>query len=130
MINSFTCPECESTEIKSITKTNNKNLNGPYKNVNEEIQCANCFIDIPSNLSLNITSTKKEVKKLWIEIYKPEHLKLAAKCSKCELYYWEIEKKLTIKNSNDGNIFYQSYNVEGGGGKLVCKLCDPKSFQQ
>ena len=68
-------------------------------------------------------------KKLWNEVYKPEHLKHAAKCSKCFRTYWEIEKYLFNKNIPRKDIFYQTYNPNNGLGNLVCKICDPQSFK-
>ena len=50
----FKCPSCESTNYVSKHSLGKKFNEGVYKNVLTEIQCANCFIDIPSNLSENI----------------------------------------------------------------------------
>ena len=44
----FVCPECESSSIKYRFKVDYKNK--IYAGVTEEIQCAQCFMDIPSNL--------------------------------------------------------------------------------
>ena len=44
----FKCPECESDKIKFRFKVNY--TTDVYAGVTEEIQCANCFMDIPSNL--------------------------------------------------------------------------------
>jgi len=68
-------------------------------------------------------------KKIWKSFYKPEHLKVAAQCSKCNLFYWEIEKQLFKMNINSPDIFYQTYDSKGIGGQMVCRLCDPKSFK-
>ncbi len=131
MINNFICPECGSTKIKSIMKTNNVNVNGPYSKVNEEIQCGNCFMDIPTNLfSISNENNPKDINISWNKIYKPEHLKNAAKCSKCSLFYWEIEQYLNKNKIEGTDIFYQSYNIHGDGGNLVCKICDPNSFKK
>ena len=45
----YQCPECESKNIRFKFKVNNKNKNknDPYSHVTEEIQCAECFMDIP-----------------------------------------------------------------------------------
>ena len=130
MSEKFNCPECGSNNIKLKFKTNKNTNNYVYSNIDEEIQCGSCFYDIPSILGLeNFQISIEEQRNDWINIFKPEHLKLAAKCSKCDQYYWEIEIKLEEKDLNTGDIFYQSYNVDGTGGKLVCKLCDPKSFK-
>ena len=26
------------------------------------------------------------------------------------------------------DIFYQTFDTKGGGGKMICKLCDPSAF--
>ena len=46
----FQCPECESKNIRFRFKVNKKDKNNAYANVSEEIQCANCFMDIGSKL--------------------------------------------------------------------------------
>ena len=80
----FQCPECDSKNIRFRFKVNTKEKNNAYANVSEEIQCGNCFMDIPSNLFLiNNENNPKDVNIRWNTIYKPEHLKNAAKCSKC-----------------------------------------------
>ena len=68
-------------------------------------------------------------KKIWLSFYKPEHLNTAAKCSKCKLYYWQIEKQLSDINITSPDIFYQTYDTKGSGGKMVCRLCDPEAFK-
>ncbi|MDC6448390.1 hypothetical protein PQZ42_04855, partial [Alphaproteobacteria bacterium] len=68
-------------------------------------------------------------KKMWNAVYKPEHIKRAAQCSKCELYYWVIEKKLFKKNITSSDIFYQAYDTKGSGGNMICRLCDPLAFK-
>jgi len=123
----FKCPECDSNSIKFRFKVNHKNI--VYADVNEEIQCANCYMDIPAKLFIVDGNTNiEDNKKIWIYLYKPEHIKNAAKCSKCDLYYWEIEKKLASKKISSPDIFYQTYDTKGSGGKMVCRLCDPKAF--
>ena len=126
----FLCPNCGSTKYGNKHSIGKKFLNGPYKNVYFELQCSKCFIDIPSNLCENISEDLvQSSKKLWIEKYKPEHLKHAAKCSKCYRSYWEIEKYLFDNNVAKKDIFYQIYNSQKGVGDLVCKICDPTAFQ-
>ena len=129
--NNFICPNCKSTKIKFRSKITNVNKIGAYSVVDEEIQCGDCFIDIPKHLGeREFNKSFDEAKDEWIKIFKPEHVKNAPFCSKCNLYYWEIEKKLDIKNMNDGNIFYQNYTIEDKIGKLICKLCNPEAFQK
>ena len=70
----------------------------------------------------------KENKTIWNSFYKPEHIKKAAQCSKCTLYYWDIERKLSVQNIISSDIFYQTFDTKGGGGKMICRLCDPKAF--
>ena len=127
----FQCPECESKNIKFRFKVNRKDKNNAYANVTEEIQCGSCFMDIPANVFIFQNDADIENnKKIWNSFYKPEHLKVAAQCSKCNLYYWEIEKKLANMNINTQDIFYQSYDINAEGGKMICRLCDPKSFKK
>ena len=53
-----------------------------------------CFMDIPSNVFIfNKDIDIENNKKIWKLFYKPEHLKVAPRCSKCNLYYWQIENK-------------------------------------
>ena len=125
----YQCPECESTKIRFKFKVNNSNKTSFYANVTEEIQCANCFMDISSNVFvISKHSNIEDNKKIWNSFYKPEHIKKAAKCSKCELYYWEIEKILVNKNITSSDIFYQSFDSKGSGGNMICRLCDPQAF--
>ena len=42
----------------------------------------------------------------------------------------EIEKYLNKNKIDASDIFYQSYNIHGDGGNLVCKICDPNSFKK
>ena len=126
----FLCPNCGSNKSNNKHSIGKKFLSGPYKNVNSEVQCSLCFMDIPSNVCENISEDlEQSSKKLWIEKYKPEHLKHAAKCSKCYRSYWEIEKYLFDNNVAKKDIFYQIYNSQKGVGDLVCKICDPTAFQ-
>ena len=126
----FLCPNCGSIKSNNKQSIGKKFLSGPYKNVNSEVQCSLCFMDIPSNLCENISEDLvQSSKKLWIEKYKPEHIKHAAKCSKCYRSYWEIEKYLFDNNVTKKDIFYQIYNSQKGVGDLVCKICDPTAFQ-
>ena len=126
----FLCPNCGSIKFNNKHSIGKKFFIGPYQNVNSEVQCSLCFMDIPSNLCENISEDLvQSSKKLWIEKYKPEHLKHAAKCSKCYRSYWEIEKYLFDNNITKKDIFYQIYNPKKGVGDLVCKICDPTAFQ-
>ena len=126
----FICPNCNSNNYIGKTTSGKKYTEGPYSNVKTEIQCGNCFMDIPSNLCENILEDDKDkISKTWIEIYKPFHKLDAAKCSKCHRYYWEIEKFLFEKEIASKDIFYQNYNPQKGGGDLICKICDPSAFK-
>tara|TARA_B100000579_G_C22385950_1_gene644984 strand:- start:169 stop:567 length:399 start_codon:yes stop_codon:yes gene_type:complete len=126
----FNCPNCKSTKFITKTTIGKKYIDGPYKDVNSEIQCAECFMDIPSNISENIKKNDLDnCHKLWNEVYKPAHKLNAAKCSKCYLYYWEIERNLFVNNISLKDIFYQTYNPQKGGGSLICKICDPSAFK-
>ena len=123
----FKCPECDSNSIKCRFKVNHKN--NVYAEVTEEIQCASCYMDIPANLFIVDENTNiEDNQKIWKTLYKPEHIKNAAQCSKCYLYYWEIEKILVRQNVTSTDIFYQTYDTKGSGGKMVCRLCDPEAF--
>ena len=125
----YKCPECESESIRFKFKVINKNISSAYANVTEEIQCAECFMDIPANVFIvNHENNIEDNKKIWESFYRPEHIKKAARCSKCYLYYWEIEKKLSNKNIISNDIFYQTYDTKGSGGKMVCRICDPEAF--
>ena len=86
-------------------------------------------MDIPANVFIiNDESNIEDNKKIWEYFYRPEHIKKAAQCSKCDLYYWDIEKKLTNKNILSSDIFYQCFDSKGSGGKMICRLCDPEAF--
>ena len=124
------CPECESTKIRFRFKVNTKEKNNAYANVTEEMQCASCFMDIPANVFIYNTNDEiEDNKKIWQSFYKPEHLKVAAQCSRCSQYYWQIEKQLSDMNITSPDIFYQTYDTKGSGGKMVCRLCDPEAFK-
>ena len=126
----FQCPECESKNIRFRFKVSTKDKNNPYANVTEEIQCASCFMDIPANVFIFKNANDiEDNKKIWQSFYKPEHLKDAAQCSKCSQYYWQIEKQLSDINITSPDIFYQTYDTKGSGGKMVCRLCDPEAFK-
>jgi len=91
----YQCPECESETIRFKFKVKNNDKNSAYANVIEEIQCATCFMDIPANVFvINKDSNIEENKTIWNSFYKPEHIRKAAQCSKCTLYYWDIEREL------------------------------------
>ena len=83
-----------------------------------------------SNLCENINVNKiNDIKKIWIEDYKPLHLNDAAKCSKCLRKYWDIEKYLFLNNESTKDIFYQTFNSNKDIGDLICKICDPTAFK-
>ena len=125
----FNCPNCNSKKFISRTTMGKKYSEGPYKSVEYEIQCLKCFMDIPSNISENINEKDLDKNKyLWNEIYKPYHILEAAKCYKCERFYWDIEKYFFKNNIHAKDIFYQTYNPQKGIGNLVCKICDPAAF--
>ena len=126
----FLCPNCGSKDFLSKHSIGKTHKEGPYINVKYEIQCSECFMDIPSNLCENINFNKiNDVKKLWIEDYKPIHLNEAAKCSKCLRKYWDIEKYLFLNNQSTKDIFYQIFNSNKEIGDLICKICDPNAFK-
>ncbi len=126
----FLCPNCNSSKYIGKHSIGKNFKNGMYQNVFFEIQCSSCFMDIPSILSENISNDKiQEVKNLWNDKYKPEHIENAPKCSTCSKKYWEIEKFLSDKNILSKDIFYQTYNPSKGVGDLVCRICDPSAFK-
>ncbi len=126
----FLCPNCGSKDFLSKHSIGKTHKEGPYINVKYEIQCSECFMDIPSNLCENINFNKiNDVKKLWIEDYKPIHLNEAAKCSKCLRKYWDIEKYLFLNNKSTKDIFYQIFSSNKEIGDLICKICDPNAFK-
>ena len=62
----YQCPECESEAIRFKFKVSNSDKNSAYANVTEEIQCANCFMDIPANVFIvNKESNIEENKTIW-----------------------------------------------------------------
>ena len=125
----YQCPECESETIRFKFKVKNNDKNSAYANVIEEIQCATCFMDIPANVFvINKDSNIEENKTIWNSFYKPEHIRNAAQCSKCTLYYWDIERELSVQNILSSDIFYQTFDTKGGGSKMICRLCDPNAF--
>ena len=79
-------------------------------NVNPKLYKKESEIDVSGSLKEKFAIALQEFKKLWIEKYKPEHIKHAAKCSKCYRSYWEIEKYLFDNNVTKKDIFYQIYN--------------------
>ena len=127
--NKFICPECGSNSIKENFHYKNKSGKNIYSSVLHEIQCGSCFMDIPGHLGkrLNNISVKEAIDD-WIKKYKPQHLKEAAKCSVCLLYYYEIEKKLEHSLENDKNIFMQKI-TQKGNSDLICKICEPNNFR-
>ena len=91
------CPECKSNTVKDTFHYQSKSDNSLYSSVLYEIQCASCYMDIPGHLGeRNKKLSFEHVKNEWFNKYKPEHLKDAAKCSLCNLYYFEIEKFLIV----------------------------------
>ena len=93
-LNKFNCPECSSENVKENFRYKSKSGDNLYCSVLHEIQCDSCLMDIPGHLGERHNNIYiEEYKNEWINRYKPEHLKDAAKCSVCNLYYYEIEKK-------------------------------------
>ena len=124
----FLCPECGSNSIKGIykIKRDDKNIDPITK---YEIQCNLCFFDIPDYLCVGDLNLPIDYqKKKWFDDYKPKHLKTAAKCSNCNLYYWEIEKKLKLNSIITNNIFLQKF-TENDNPVLICRLCEPDNFK-
>ena len=69
----FNCPNCNSTTFIGKTSIGKKFLNGPYKDVNSETQCANVYgytIKFMENINKN---NLDDTRKLWSDIYKPAH---------------------------------------------------------
>jgi hypothetical protein len=127
--NKFICPECGSKIIKEKFHYKSRSIDGLYSNVLQEIQCGFCFIDIPGHLAERYGDISiKDAKNEWINKYKPEHLRDAAKCSVCNLYYYEIEKKLETKLDKNKNIFVQKF-TQTGDPNLICKICEPDNFK-
>ena len=126
----FLCPECGFDKIRFRFKVSYKD-DHVYSGVTEEIQCSGCYMDIPANICIINENTNVEDNQLiWNSLYRPEHIKNAAKCSKCNLFYWQIENKLANLKINTQDIFYQSYDINAEGGKMICRLCDPNSFKK
>lgn len=127
--NKFICPECGSDKIQENFHYQNKSVIGLYTNIIHEIQCGSCFMDIPVHLGERFDNVSiQEAKIKWINSYKPEHLKDAAKCSICNLYYYEIEKKLELDFDKNKNIFMQKL-MQSGNSDLICRICEPDNFK-
>ena len=127
--NKFICPECGSEKVKNNFHYKNKSGDGLYSKVVHEFQCGSCFMDIPGHLGERLENISfDEAKNEWVKKYRPEHLKEAAKCSICLLYYYEIEKKLLSNMDNDLNIFMQKF-TQTGSPDLICRICEPNSFE-
>jgi hypothetical protein len=127
--NKFNCPECGSDKVKENFYYKKKSGENLYSAVSHEIQCGSCFMDIPGHLGERHRKiSTKQAKDEWINKYKPEHLKEAAICSVCNLYYYEIEKKLALTLDKNKNIFIQKF-IKSGNPDLICRLCEPDSFK-
>ena len=125
----FNCPECGSNKIKENFYYKKKSGVDLYSSVLHEIQCGSCFMDIPGHLGERLNDISiSEAKNKWINVYKPEHLKSAAKCNICNLYYYEIEKKLNFHFKKNINIFMQRF-TESGSPDLICIICEPDNFK-
>ena len=90
-------------------------------------------MDIPGHLGERLNNISiEEAKNEWLNKYKPEHLKDAAKCSICSLYYFEIEKKLELDVSfildKGKNIFMQKFTKKDRPD-LICRVCEPDNFK-
>ena len=127
--NKFNCPECGSVKVKENFHYKSKSGDSLYSKVLHEIQCASCFMDIPGHLGERLHNISiEEAKNEWLNKYKPEHLKNAAKCSICDLYYYQIEKKLELDLNKNKNIFMQKFN-QTENPDLVCRICEPDNFK-
>jgi uncharacterized protein with PIN domain len=127
--NIFLCPECGSGIVKENFHYKSKLGNHLYSDVLHEIQCGSCFMDIPGHLGLRVSNMKnEEAKNQWIKKYRPEHIKDAAKCHNCKLYYWEIEKKLENNLDKNKNIFMQKF-TKNKNPDLICRICEPGEFK-
>lgn len=125
----FFCPECESNVVKEIFHYKSKSDSIAYSSVTHEIQCGSCYMDIPSHLGIkNSNISFEEVKKMWFNKYRPAHLKKSARCSICDLYYFEIEKKLQTSLGISVNIFMQKF-TKNGNADLICRICEPDNFK-
>ena len=127
--NKFNCPECGSENVKENFRYKSKSGDNLYSSVLHEIQCGSCFMDIPGHLGERLNNISiDQAKNEWINRYKPEHLKEAAKCSICNLYYYEIEKKLELDSDKNKNIFMQKF-TQTSSPDLICKICEPDNFK-
>ena len=127
--NRFNCPECSSGEVKENFHYKSKLGDSLYSSVLHEIQCDFCFMDIPGHLGERHNNMSFEkAKNEWISKYKPEHLKHAPKCNICNLYYYEIEKKLSLDFYKNKNIFMQKF-TQTGKPDLICRICEPDDFK-
>ena len=127
--NRFMCPECGSENIQENFHYQKNLRTGFYSNVLHEIQCGSCFMDIPVYLGQRLNNiSMQEAKNEWVNKYKPEHLKEAAKCSICNLYYYEIEKKLESSLDKNKNIFMQKF-TQADNSDLICRICEPENFK-
>lgn len=133
-LKNFNCPECGSEKAKEIFYYKSKSGDSLYSSVLHEIQCDCCFMDIPGHLGERLHNISiLEAKNEWINKYKPEHLEDAAKCSICNLYYYEIEKKLELSlkildSKKNKNIFMQKF-TQTGSPNLICRICEPDNFK-
>ena len=127
--NKFHCPECGSNKVKENFHYKSKSGDSLYSKVLHEIQCASCFMDIPGHLGERLHNISvEEAKNEWLNKYKPEHLKNASKCSICDLYYYQIEKKLELDLDKNKNIFMQKFN-QAENPDLICRICEPDNFK-
>ena len=125
----FYCPECGSEKVKENFRYKHKTGDTLYSFVFHEIQCASCFMDIPGHLGERLNNISIiEAKNEWLNKYKPEHLRIAPKCSICNLYYYEIEKKLELDLDKNKNIFMQKF-TQIGNPDLICRVCEPDNFR-
>ena len=86
-------------------------------------------MDIPGILGERKNNISyKDARNMWIKDYKPEHLSDAAKCSLCNLYYYEIDKKLQLDLKKNDNIFMQKF-TQSGFPDLICRICEPDNFK-
>ena len=127
-LDEFNCPECSSKNVKESFHYKSKLGDSLYSFVLHEIQCGSCYMDIPGHLGIRSQGISlEEAKKEWKKKYKPEHLKDAAKCSVCNLYYYEIEKKLASDLDKNKNIFMQKF-TQNTKPDLICRICEPDNF--
>ena len=127
--NKFNCPECGSENVKESFRYKSNSGDNLYSYVLYEIQCGSCFMDIPGHLgerfnNISLTEARFE----WNKKYKPEHLKNAAKCTICNLYYFQIEKKLELDLKKNKNIFMQKF-TQTSSPDLICRICEPDNFK-